>query len=201
MHHTSRLLTSALAALLIIPQIAISQLDPTHPLSPPSPPSLPKPPSNPSDLIPGTGGSSVAPPIPDPVTKKVQKALENAGNAALPMKTYCGKWREKADATAKVHKESFHSRVGAGEVKLRLDLEVGDANVFWVKSGGCESHPAYSSDREHGFHTMVNSGVVWAAGHRPCTASVHDRSRARQAAAIVLDSDLISFIGFNRSAV
>jgi hypothetical protein len=38
-------------------------------------------------------------------------------------------------------KETFHSRLGEGEVKIRTSLNVGDGNIDWVKSGGCESHP------------------------------------------------------------
>jgi hypothetical protein len=59
---------------------------------------------------------------------------------------------------------------------------------------------AYSSDREHGFHTMVNRGVEWAAGHRLCTASVHDRSSACGRGRLAwLRSDFIQRC--NRSAV
>ena len=100
-----------------------------------------------------------------PTTEEAFKAI------GLEMKAYCVKYREPAlphqpsdsnqnwappdqnqspqaapppsglNPGAPWKKEDFHSRLGIDEVKIRVDLNVGNGNVDWVKSGGCALHP------------------------------------------------------------
>jgi|ERR1700733_4768273 len=106
-----------------------------------------------------------------PNMPKIPTTEEALGRIGLAMKPYCVKYRDPAlphqpsdsnpkwtppdpneppqaapppygpNPNAQWKKETFHSRLGEGEVKIRASLNVGDGNIDWVRSGGCQGHP------------------------------------------------------------
>jgi hypothetical protein len=64
------------------------------------------------------------------------------------------------------YKEGFHSAASAlTDYPYQVMGYFASLYVVAAALGALSHYLAYSSDREHDFHTMVNSSVMWAAGH------------------------------------